>query len=168
MDIFLRHLCDDLREKCEAAATGRAGAREELAEACVKGLPAVLDALDATDPARMCGRTPLGISAAALENVNFFLWISMRALNYAALALCFSVWLFTQTYASLTTAQTVCALLFFVLQLVVTFPDSILYERREFESLRRARSPLARFSSSLVMIAVAVYQFALLGYAVTH
>ena len=168
MDQSLRQLCEGLREKRGAALSGRAGAREAFTEACLHGLPALLDGLYAAERLAANERTPLGISSQALENVNFFLWIGMRTLNYLAILLCFSIWMFTQVYASLTTAQTVCALLFFVLQLVVTFPDSILYERKEFETVRRAKSPITRFSVSVIMIAVAVFQFAFLGFAVTH
>ena len=168
MDPSLRQLCDNLREQRGAALSGRAGAREAFTEACLRGLPALLDGLHDAETLAANERTPLGISLQALENVNFFLWIGMRTLNYLSILLCFSIWLFTQLYASLTTAQTVCALLFFVLQIIVTFPDSILYERKEFETVRRTKSPITRFSVSVIMIAVAVFQLAFLGFAVTH
>lgn len=168
MDNSLRQVCATIRELHSDVRHGRSGAREDFTEVCLKKIPSILDALESCEGAKHRDLTPIGISAHALENVNFFLWIAMRTLSYLAMILCFSIWLFTQIYASLTIAQTLCAVVFFVVQLIVTFPQSILYERKEMETVRQTRSQMARLATSLIMIAIAVFQFAILGYAVSH
>ena len=179
MNAHLRTLITKLRTARTAYAASRLSghntdARDDFLELCFTSLPDIFDELEtkptepAQAPAREVGKSALGISPSALENVNFFLWIAMRTLSYTSMLLVFSLWFFTSMYDALSIGQTVGALVLFVIQAVVTFPDSILYERKDFEQVRKTKTPLFRFSSSLLMIVIALFQFAVLAYAVMH
>ncbi|MDD2967598.1 MAG: hypothetical protein PHN64_09010 [Desulfovibrionaceae bacterium] len=179
MNAHLRTLIGKVRAARTAYAASRlsghnADACKEFTELCFTSLPDILDALEAKhaepSPATVqeVHRSTLGISPSALENVNFFLWIAMRTLSYTSMLLVFSLWFFTNMYDALSIGQTLGALVLFVVQAVVTFPDSILYERKDFEQVRKTKTPLFRFSSSLLMIVIALFQFAVLAYAVMH